>query len=64
MRYFLPNRGIVNKIIDFVSFPGETPDSQYHILKEVIKKFNVRNKIVALCAGNTNTNFGGCRRLV
>ena len=33
------------------------------MLKKVIQKFNLRNKIVVLCANNTNTNFGGCRRL-
>ena len=33
------------------------------MLKEVIQKFNLRNSIVALCADNTNTNFGGCRGL-
>ena len=63
MRYFLPNRGIVDKIIDFVSLPGETSDLQCDMLKEVIQKFNLRNKIVALCANNTNANFGGCIRL-
>ena len=30
---------------------------------ERIQKFNLHNKIVALCADNTNTNFGGYRRL-
>ena len=63
VRYFLPNRGIVDKIMDFVSLPGETTDLQCDVLKEVIQKFNLGNKIVALCADNTNTNFGGCRRL-
>ena len=63
VRYFLPNREIVDKIIDFVSLPGETSDLQCYMLKKVIQKFNLRNKIVALCADNTNTHFGGCRRL-
>ena len=63
VRYFLPNRETVNKIIDFVSLPGETSDLQCYMLKKVIQKFNLRNNIVALCADNTNTNFGGCRRL-
>ena len=57
MRYFLPNRGIVDKIIDFVSLPGETSDLQCDMLKEVIQKFNLRDKTVALCADNTNTNL-------
>jgi hypothetical protein len=33
------------------------------MLKEGSDKFALRNKIVALCADNTNTNFGGCKRL-
>ena len=36
VRYFLPNRGIVDKIIDFVSLPGETSDLQCYMLKKVI----------------------------
>ena len=63
VRYFLPIRGIVDKIIDLVSLPGEISDLQSDMLKKVIQKFNLRNKIVALCADKTNTNFGGCRRL-
>ena len=60
MRYFLPNRGIVDKIIDFFPYLVK------HLICSVIckiQKFNLRKKIVALCADNTNTNFGGCRRL-
>ena len=63
VRYFLPNCGIVDKIIDLVSLTGETSDLQCDMLKKVIQKFNLRNKIVSLCADNTNTNFGGCRKL-
>ena len=63
VRYFLPNRGIVDKIIDFISLPGETSDLLWDMLKEVIQKYNLGNKIIGLCADNTNTNFGGCRRL-
>ena len=63
VRYFLPNGGVVDKIIDFVSLLGETTNLQDDMVKEVIQKFNLPNKIVALCADNTNTNFGGVRRL-
>jgi hypothetical protein len=58
----LPNCGVQVKIIDFTSLPGETSDLQSAILKEVIDKCASQNKIVALCADNTNTNFGGCKR--
>ena len=63
VRYFLPNCGVQDKIIDFVSLPGETSDLQCAMLKQICDKFSIENKIVALCADNTNTNFGGCRRL-
>jgi hypothetical protein len=33
------------------------------MLKEVNDKFAMQNEIVALCANNTNTSFGGCKRL-
>lgn len=63
VRYFLPHCGIQDKIIDFIPLPGETSDLQCAMLKEVIHKFSLEHKVVALCADNTNTNFGGCKRL-
>jgi hypothetical protein len=54
VRYFLPNCGVQDKIIVFISLPGETSDLQCAILKEVSDK---------LCAINRNTNFGSCKRL-
>jgi hypothetical protein len=63
VRYFLPNCGVQDKIIDFISLPGETCDLQCAMLNEVSDKFALQNIIVALCADNTNTNFGGCKRL-
>lgn len=32
------------------------------MLFNVNGRFDLRNKIAALCADNTNTNFGGCKR--
>jgi hypothetical protein len=49
--------------LDFIFLPGETSDLQCAMLKEVSNKFALQNKIVALCADNTNTSFGGCKRL-
>ena len=34
VRYFLPNRGIVDKITDFIALPGETSDLQCDMLKK------------------------------
>ena len=36
VRYFLPNRGIVDKIIDLVSLPSEISDLQCDMLKKII----------------------------
>ena len=44
--YFLPNREIVDKIIDLVSLPGETSDLQCDMLKKVIQKFNFATKLL------------------
>jgi hypothetical protein len=33
------------------------------MLKEVSDKFALQNKVVALCADNTNINFSGCKIL-
>jgi hypothetical protein len=63
VQYFLPNCGVLDKIIDFISIPGETSDLQCAMLKEVSDKFASQNKIVALCVDNTNTNFDGCKLL-
>jgi hypothetical protein len=63
VQYFLPNCGVQGKIIDFISLPGEISDLQYAMLKEVSDKFALQNKIVAFCADNTNTSFGGCKKL-
>jgi hypothetical protein len=63
VQYFLPNYGVQDNILDFISLRGETSDLQCAMLKEVSDKFALQNRIVALCADNTNTNFGGCRRL-
>jgi hypothetical protein len=63
VQYFLPICGVQDKIIDFTSLPGETSDLQCATLKKVCDIFALHNKIVALCADNVNTNFGGCKRL-
>jgi hypothetical protein len=51
------------KIIRFTFLAGETSYLQSAMLKEVSDKFALQNKIVPLCADNTNTNFGGCKRV-
>ncbi|XP_059807060.1 uncharacterized protein LOC132381581 [Hypanus sabinus] len=62
VRYFLPVAGVKTKIIAFTSRPGETPDLQCEFLLQLIKANNLGEKLVGLCADNTNTNFGGAKR--
>lgn len=62
VRYFKPLEGVKVKIIEFSSLPGETSDLQTAYISHVIEKHGLAQKIVALCADNTNTNFGGVKR--
>ena len=62
VRYFSKCNGISIKIIDFQSIPGETSDILRDSVLYTLKRFNLESKIVAICADDTNTNFGGAAR--
>lgn len=62
VRYFLPEIGIKNKILEFSNLPGETSDLITGKIIDVLTKYGLKEKIVALSADNTNTNFGGLAR--
>lgn len=62
IRFFSLNSGIVVKILDVVSLPGETSELISTHLIEILNNFNLTNKLVAYCADNANTNFGGVAR--
>lgn len=65
VRYFKAYEGsscVQTKLVDFVELKGETSE---HIAAEIINvmnKYGIENKVVALSADNTNTNFGGLHR--
>ncbi|KAF2890246.1 hypothetical protein ILUMI_15927 [Ignelater luminosus] len=59
VRYFNTQNGISIKIIDVTSAPGETAEIISKLLLKVLDKNNLGNKLVAYCADNANTNFGG-----
>ncbi|KAF2888911.1 hypothetical protein ILUMI_17263 [Ignelater luminosus] len=59
VRYFNTQNGISIKIIDVTSAPGETAEIISNLLLKVLDKNNLRNKLVAYCADNANTNFEG-----
>ena len=63
VRYFNSKVGVTIKILDFTDLPGETSDIIVDNLKRVIETHNLAHKVLAYCADNANTNFGGVRRL-
>lgn len=61
-RYFLPNKGVVVKVLNVKELPGENSDILTACLVECLEKYKAKNKLLALCADNTNSNFGGAQR--
>jgi hypothetical protein len=59
IRYFLPNFGVKNKILEFPNLTGETSNLINFKIIDVLTKFRLKQKNVVLSADNTNTNFGG-----
>ena len=53
---------IATKLIDFIDVRGETAEIISSEVLMVIEKFGVSDKIVAMSADNTNSNFGGLNR--
>lgn len=62
VRYFDVDKGICNKLLDFNTLKGETSDIIVKFLQAVIDENQLRDKIIAFSADNTNTNFGGRNR--
>lgn len=58
-RYFSPEYGVKNQILDFSSLPGETADLIHNKILSVLEKFGIKEKIISYSGDNTNTNFGG-----
>lgn len=62
VRYFLSNKGVQVKMLDFQSVPGEKAEILTNHIFSIINKYNISDKIIGLCADNCNTNFGGVAR--
>ena len=62
VRYFNPTEGIQVKMLDLKSLPGETSETTATFLSECLENTNLKEKTIALCADNTNCNFGGVSR--
>jgi len=62
VRYFNPTSGVHIKILEMKSLPGETAIKVSTYLITSLEKHKLKNKVVGLCADNTNSNFGGKAR--
>ncbi|XP_049841129.1 trypsin alpha-4-like [Schistocerca gregaria] len=57
--YFHPENDITVKVLELVNLAGETSDLFQNFVLEVLKKYDLEGKVIAVSAGNTNTNLGG-----
>jgi hypothetical protein len=62
IRYFTPKQGTCVKVLSIESIPGETSEILFKSLSSKVNEFKLHNKVIAVCADNTNTNFGGVNR--
>lgn len=62
VRYFLPLEGVKVKVLDVHEVKGETSDILVKCILDTIQANEIRAKVLALCADNTNCNFGGAAR--
>lgn len=62
VRYFLPEKGVQVKVLDVHEVKGETSDIISKCILATVESTGLRNKVLALCADNTNCNFGGAAR--
>jgi hypothetical protein len=47
------------RVLELVNFGGETSDLLLSYVLEVLQKLDLLEKVIAISANNTNTNFGG-----
>lgn len=62
VRYFIPNKGIEIKLLEFQNLSGETAEMLTNHILCILKKYKLTDKVIAFCGDNCNTNFGGVRR--
>jgi hypothetical protein len=62
VRYFIPEEDIKIMVLEFLDLPCETADLLTKYVWQLVVKWNIEKKVVALSADNTNTNFGGSSR--
>jgi hypothetical protein len=62
VRYFIPEEGIKTMVLEFLDLQCETADQLSEYVSQLVTKWNIEKKVVALSADNTNTNFCGSSR--
>ena len=62
IRHFKPSSGIKTEIAELSAIEGETSERLCEHVLAVVNKYNLQDKIIAILADNTNTNFGGVAR--
>ena len=59
VRYIDWDYGVRVKSLEFKSLPGETSAIVSNYLTACLDENNLKEKVIGLCADNTNSNFGG-----
>ncbi|KAF0692998.1 protein FAM200B-like, partial [Aphis craccivora] len=62
VRYFLPDKGVKNNILEFNELPGETASLLTQYISSILHEWGIESKVIAFSADNTNCNFGGVAR--
>jgi hypothetical protein len=60
--YFIPEESIKTMVLEFLDLLCETADQLTEYVWQLVTKWNIEKKVVALSADNINKNFGGSSR--
>jgi hypothetical protein len=60
VRYYHAEKGV--KVLELVNLGGETSELLFSYMLEVLQKLDLLEKVIAVSADHTNTNFGGKKR--
>lgn len=58
IRYFDPNTGVHIRVLEVPNLKGEPADIMPTYIINILKKYNLGDKIIAFSSDNCNTNFG------
>jgi hypothetical protein len=58
VRYYHAEKGVKVKVLELVHLGGETSELLFSYVLEVLQKLDLLEKVIAVSADNTNTNFG------